>query len=66
MSKGKEGIARPVSAGFKGHQPRLALDGHQPNGVATSFPGKVQGGYQPTTGQAAPATPPNQGTSGKK
>jgi hypothetical protein len=49
----------------RGHQP-LAMDGHQPRPVAVAFPQNLQGGHQPTTSQAAPANPPNQGSSGKK
>jgi hypothetical protein len=54
----------PVSAN-KSHQPAVDNRGHQPQSIAVAFP-KIQGGHQPTTGQAAPANPPNQGSSGKK
>ena len=37
--------------------------GYQPQPTAKPKP---SGGYQPTTGQGAPANPPNQGSSGKK
>lgn len=36
--------------------------GYQPNNA----PANPQGGYQPTTGQGAPANPPNKGSGGKK
>lgn len=39
----------------KGYQPGTLNEGYKP-----------QGGHQPTTGQGAPAKPPNKGTGGKK
>lgn len=52
---------RPLNEGFQPVQ-----KGHQPSAAKPS--GTVEGGYQPTTSQAAPTpkTPPSQGTSGKK
>jgi hypothetical protein len=67
MSKDSTPAAPPVNVVVnKGHQPRLAMDGHQPKPMAVAFPQSIQGGHQPTTSQAAPANPPNQGSSGKK
>ena len=53
--------SKPLNEGFQPLQ-----KGHQPSSAKPS--GTVQGGYQPTTSQAAPSpkTPPTQGTSGKK
>ena len=44
----------------RGYQPTELFKGYVPN-----VP-NMQGGYQPATSQAAPPTPPNKGTSGKK
>ena len=44
----------------RGHQPRMANDGHQPRPAApaaVSVPTKVQGGYQAPSGGNKPATP---------
>lgn len=57
---------QPSAAASPGNQARLAMDGHQAKPAAVAFPQSIQGGHQPTTSQAAPANPPNQGSSGKK
>jgi len=61
---------KPQSGGNvvnKGHQPRMAQDGHQPRTILTEghkprpaavkIPQKVQGGYQAPAGGGKPAAP---------
>lgn len=51
----------------RSNQSNLQNKGYQPRPSApVSTPPKPDAGYQPSTGQGAPANPPDQGGSGKK
>jgi len=56
--------SQPDNKGLEGFQP--LSKGHQPMAITPRNPD--QAGHQPTTGQggSGPATPPSQGSSGKK